>query len=405
MLELFQKIAASTVPTGNLRVTTANGRTFTLGDGSGKPVAVRFTSTATEIGVLLDPELKLPEAYMDGTFIVEQGSILDFLTLVVQQDWAPPQWQLPRLWRQLQNLSSHSRARTKEMRDILVEGSFYSLFLDADRNFSCAYFERPDYSLDDAQLAKKRHIAAKLLVTPASRVLDIGCGWGSLVFYLAQKYQVHVTGITVSRPQIASAKSRAKGKTLTGTVEFRCEDYCDVTGIFDRIVSIEMMQDIGVEQRDTFFRKCAQLLAQRGVILLHVICRSEGPALNTPFVSKYFFPDSYIPALSELLPAIEAAGLLVTDIEFQGQHAVATVRAWRERLLARRDECERLYNGRFFRMLDFFLAGEEFASKSRAMICQIQMAKQRDAVPITRDYIAHEESRLRSIEEASRPQH
>jgi cyclopropane-fatty-acyl-phospholipid synthase len=399
------------VQSGTLRVTTARGRTFTLGDGTGKPIAARFTSNAAQWSVLLDPELRLGEAYMNGTFVVEQGSIADLLAMVMASEawntpsgWLRPHWLLRYLWRRWQQFNRPRRARRNVAHHYDLDSSLYSLFLDADRQYSCAYFEKPDQSLDDAQLAKKRHLAAKLLVRPEHRVLDIGSGWGGLALYLAEICDARVTGVTLSAEQLALSRARAEERRLSQTVEFRLEDYRDVTGTFDRIVSVGMFEHVGVSFYDTYFRKCAELLAPDGIMLLHSIGRSEGPAATNPFIAKYIFPGGYIPGLSEVLRAIERSGLLVTDIEILRLHYAETLKAWRERFLAHRDNVERIYDPRFCRMWEFYLAGAEMAFRQQnMMVVQIQLTKRQGIVPLTRDYILEEESTLRDLERGHRP--
>ncbi len=393
---------------GNLRVTTAKGRVFHFGDGSGTPVALRFTSKAAQRAVMLDPEVKVGEAYMDGTLQIEDGTIADLLALVLGQTpdgmppvWARLQWFGRYLKRRLQQFNLPSRARRNVAHHYDLDGRLYSLFLDADRQYSCAYFEVPDQSLDDAQLAKKRHIAAKLLVSEGAdrRVLDIGCGWGGLGLYLAEFCRAKVTGITLSEEQLAIARQRASEKNLTDTLEFRLRDYRAMTETFDRIVSVGMFEHVGLGYYDAFFRKCAGMLAPDGVMLLHTIGRSEGPNVTNPWIAKYIFPGGYIPALSEVIPAIERAGLLVTDIEFLRLHYAETAKAWRARFLAHRDAAERLYDHRFVRMWEFYLAASEMAFREQAMmVMQVQLAKRQDVVPMTRDYIFREEARLRELE-------
>jgi cyclopropane-fatty-acyl-phospholipid synthase len=396
---------------GALRLTTPRGRAFAVGDGSGKPVAVRFTSRAAELRVLLDPELRLGEAYMDGTLIVEQGSIADFLALVLGQStdgmpphWARLQWLLRYLWRRLQQLNRPSRAQRNVAHHYDLDGRLYSLFLDADRQYSCAYFESSEQSLDDAQLAKKRHLAAKLLPKENHRVLDIGCGWGGLALYLAEFCQARVTGITLSKEQWQRAGERAVERNLANTVDFRMQDYRDVRETFDRVVSVGMFEHVGVGFYDTFFKKSAELLADDGVMVLHSIGRSEGPNVTNPWIAKYIFPGGYIPALSEVLPAIERAGLLVTDIEILRLHYAETLKNWRARFMAHREEAERIYDAGFVRMWEFYLAASEMAFREGAMmVMQIQITKRQNVVPITRDYIAREEARLRALEGGQRP--
>ena len=411
MDRLLRSVLSGLIRHGNLRVTTANGRSFTLGDGSGKCVAVRFMTSAAELAVLLDPELKLGETYMDGGFVVEEGSIADLLALALSQDqmtslpgWMWPQWLARYLWRRLQQFNRRGRARKNVAHHYDLDGHLYSLFLDADRQYSCAYFEAPDMSLDDAQLAKKRHLAAKLLLERKSRVLDIGSGWGGLALYLAEVCGARVKGVTLSQEQLAASRVRAEEKGLGSAVEFQLQDYRDVGERYDRIVSVGMFEHVGIGFYDAFFRKCAELLEPDGVILLHSIGRSEGPSVTNPFIAKYIFPGGYIPALSEVLPAVERAGLLVTDIEMLRLHYAETLKAWRERFLVHREEMERLYDPRFLRMWEFYLASSEMSFRhSGLMVFQLQLAKREGVVPITRDYIAREEARLRAVEGGRRP--
>jgi cyclopropane-fatty-acyl-phospholipid synthase len=393
---------------GQFQLTTARGATFTAGDGTGKPVAVRFTTAQTERRVLLDPELRLGEAYMNGTFVVEQGSIVDALGVLLGQAnpprWARPQWLLRYLYRRLQQFNRRRRAHRNVAHHYDLDGQLYSLFLDADRQYSCAYFEQPEQSLDDAQLAKKRHLAAKLLIDPDQRVLDIGCGWGGLALYLAELSGARVQGITLSQEQLALARVRAAEKGLSGRIAFALQDYRDVTGTFDRIVSVGMFEHVGVGYYDTYFCKCAALLDGDGVMLLHSIGRSEGPNITNPWISKYIFPGGYIPALSEVLPAIERAGLLVADIEILRLHYAETLKAWRERFLAHREQAERIYDARFCRMWEFYLAASEIAFREQAlMVFQLQLTKRQGIVPMTRDYIARETAQLRALEGGQRP--
>jgi cyclopropane-fatty-acyl-phospholipid synthase len=394
---------------GILRVTTANGRSFVLGDGTGTPVAVRFTSAAAERGMLLDPELKLGEAYMEGELVFEEGSIADLLFLLLGQarpgvpfHWLHPQWAARFLLRHLQQFNPRSRARRNVSHHYDLDGRLYKLFLDSDRQYSCAYFESPDQSLDDAQLAKKRHLAAKLQIERGQSVLDIGCGWGGLALYLAEFCGARVTGITLSDEQLTYARGRASEKNL-GSVEFRLQDYRDVPESFDRIVSVGMFEHVGVDFYRAFFRRCAELLTDDGIILLHAIGRGAGPGITNPWIAKYIFPGGYIPALSEVLPAIEHARLLITDIEILRMHYAYTLQAWRARFLAHREEAERLYDARFVRMWEFYLAASEMAFRQQnMMVFQIQLTKRQGIVPITRDYIMGAEARLRELENARR---
>jgi len=390
---------------GSLTVTTAAGSSFTFGDGSGPPLAVRFTSSRAQRATLLDPELKLGEAYMDGTLVVEQGSIADVIATLVRQDpLYSPNWALlPRLLRQLfrrlQQYNPRTRSRQNVAHHYDLDGRLYSLFLDGDQQYSCAYFETPDQSLDDAQLAKKRHLAAKLCLKPGATVLDIGCGWGGLALYLAEIADAQVTGITLSQEQYQRAQNRALEGGRTRDAKFQLTDYRDIAGRFDRIVSVGMFEHVGVGHYDTYFGKIAQLLAEDGVAVLHTIGRSGPPGITNPWIAKYIFPGGYIPALSEVVPAIERALLTVTDVEILQLHYAETLKAWRARFLAHRKEIARLYDQRFVRMWEFYLACSEMAFREADMVVfQIQMAKRKELAPATRDYIGREEARLRKRE-------
>ena len=394
---------------GTFQVTTSRGTVFTFGDGTGERVSVRFVSRRAEWGILLDPELKFGESYMDGTFVVEQGSIADVLAICLGQNSEVPHWaRLQGFLRYMHRRLSQFNPRTRAQRNVAhhydLDGRLYSLFLDADRQYSCGYFESPEQSLDDAELAKKRHLAAKLQLEPNKRVLDIGCGWGGLGLYLAEIGGANVTGITLSREQLAIANERAAEKGLAQRVRFDLQDYRDLTEPFDRIVSVGMFEHVGVNHYDTFFHKCAQLLADDGVMVLHSIGRSEGPSVTNAWISKYIFPGGYIPALSEVLARTEKSGLLVTDIEILRLHYAETLKAWRERFMAHREEVEHIYDQRFVRMWEFYLAASEMSFREQnMMVFQIQLTKRQDVIPMTRDYILRDEQRLHAAEGKRRP--
>jgi cyclopropane-fatty-acyl-phospholipid synthase len=414
MDRLLRFLLKTFVRRGTFRVTTSRGKVLTFGDGTGQPVSVRFTSRAAEWGILLDPELKFGEAYMNGSFVVEQGSIADVLAIMLGQNtdvphWARPQYLIRYLARRIAQFNPRQRARRNVAHHYDLDGRLYSLFLDADRQYSCGYFENPEQSLDDAQLAKKRHLAAKLVLDRGRpgkdlRVLDIGCGWGGLGLYLAETAGADVTGVTLSQEQHAIADERAAEKGLSDRARFHLQDYRDVDGPFDRIVSVGMFEHVGVNHYSTFFRKSAQLLADDGVMVLHSIGRSEGPAATNPWITKYIFPGGYIPSLSEVLPQVEKFGLLVTDIEILRLHYAETLKAWRERFLAHRNEIERIYDQRFERMWEFYLAASEMSFREQnMMVFQLQLTKRQGVVPMTRDYIAREEQRLRAAERRQHP--
>ncbi|MEH2474159.1 cyclopropane-fatty-acyl-phospholipid synthase [Nitrobacteraceae bacterium AZCC 2161] len=393
---------------GTITFTTAKGTRFTCGDGTGEPVAVRFLTAAAERRLLLDPELALGEVFMDGALVMERGTIADLLAVALDQPdmaprWAKLQWWLRYLVRHVQQFNPRGRSRNNVARHYDLDGRLYSLFLDADKQYSCAYFETPESTLDDAQLAKKRHLAAKLLIKQGQRVLDIGSGWGGLGLYLAEMTGADVTGVTLSTEQLQVANTRAGEKQLSASARFLLQDYRDIPGPFDRIVSVGMFEHVGVDHYDTFFKRCAELLTDNGVMMLHSIGRPEGPGITNPWIAKYIFPGGYIPALSEVLPAIERAGLLVSDIEILRLHYAETLKAWRERFMARREEAVRLYDERFALMWEFYLASSEMSfRKQNVMNFQIQITKRQNVVPFTRDYIEPEEDRLRQEESGTR---
>jgi cyclopropane-fatty-acyl-phospholipid synthase len=397
----FEKL----IRAGNLRVSTAGGSTFAFGDGTGRPVAIRFTTRAAERHVLIDPELKFGEAYMDGVVVVEQGSIADFLDVTVKN----LNWIQPNAWsRSLGKLRSLSRrvfqgntlrqARRNAAHHYNIDYRIYRLFLDSDLQYSCAYFENGSASLDDAQLAKKRHIAAKLLLRPGLKVLDIGSGWGGLGLDLARNFKVSVVGINLSDEQVRIAQQRAAAEGLS--CEFRIQDYRKISERFDRIVSVGMFEHVGKRYYDAFFRKCYDLLVDDGIMLLHTIGRWNGPSDTNAWVWRYIFPGGYTPALSELAPAIERSGLITSDIEVLRIHYAETLRAWRSNFLAKRKEVIRLFEedrilkarfggaDRFIRMWEYYLAGFEAAFRYYGLaVFQIQLIKNIDAVPLTRGYM------------------
>ena len=375
-----------------------------------RTVFVRFLTTDAEQRVLLNPELALGEIYMEGSFVVENGSIADALAILMDQPevlprWAKLQWWLRYLVRHAQQFNPRGRAKNNVAHHYDLDGRLYSLFLDADKQYSCAYFEKPDTTLDDAQLAKKRHVTAKLLVAPgrprARHRFGLGRSWPlSGRNDRRQRYRRHAVDRT-----IAGLKGpRRREESGAARRRFLLEDYRDIPGPFDRIVSVGMFEHVGVDFYDTYFRRCAELLTDDGVMLLHSIGRSDGPDVTNPWIAKYIFPGGYIPALSEVMPSIERAGLLVCDIEILRLHYAETLKAWRERFMARWEEAVQLYDERFARMWEFYLACSEMAfRKQNLMNFQIQLTKRQGVVPMTRDYLAQEEARLRRAELGKQP--
>jgi cyclopropane-fatty-acyl-phospholipid synthase len=351
------------------------------------PIAVRIHDNATLRRIMLNPLLEVGEAYMDGRLTLERGDIYDLLELAARR-------LSNRLsWHGRAGGNSPSAARRNAAHHYDLSGALYELFLDADKQYSCAYFARPGMSLEEAQAAKKRHIAAKLLLSPGQHVLDIGSGWGGLALSLAEQHGVHVTGITLSEEQLAAARKRAGACGQQGRVRFELRDYRETTGVFDRIVSVGMFEHVGPAHYQTFFDTVAARLAPKGVALVHTIGKTAGPARNNPWIEKYIFPGGVIPALSQIAPAIERAGLIITDLEVLRLHYAETLRAWRERFAQHRQEARALYDERFCRMWEFYLAGAEAGFRSGDLVVfQIQLAKDKTAVPLTRDYLYAPES-------------
>ncbi len=387
---------------GELTVVDARGRTHCFrGTDPGPKATIRLADRQIESRLLLHPELALGEGYMDGRIVLEEGSILDVIEIgsvnfqrLGGNNWGSVAARFAGLLRRFHQYNPVPRARRNVAHHYDLSSELYRLFLDSDRQYSCAYFPEPTATLDEAQLHKKRHLAAKLLLRPGQKVLDIGAGWGGLGIYCAQVDEVDVTGLTLSVEQHDYAMRRVRVAGLEGRVRFLIQDYRETTGTFDRIVSVGMLEHVGVNHYDAYFRLVAARLADDGVAVIHSIGRAAGPAATAAFVRKYIFPGGYIPALSEILPAVERAGLWVTDVEILRLHYAETLKAWRERFVANWDRAAELYDERFCRMWEFYLAGSEaFFRCMDGMVFQIQLAKDRRAVPLTRDYIASEEAR------------
>ena len=383
------------VRVGTLRVTDAHGRTHSFSGSPGPTVSIRLHDAALHRRLLLQPKLAFGEAYMEGTLTIEDGTLYDLLDLAGRNMTALEshplqalQERFGRLLRFVHTYNPVTRARRNVAHHYDLSDTLYDLFLDRDRQYSCAYFVDQADGLETAQANKKLHLAAKLLLQPGQRLLDIGCGWGGLALYLAQLAGVDVTGVTLSTEQHKVAEGRARDAGLSDSVRFHLRDYREETGRYDRIVSVGMFEHVGAAHYRTFFRKAKSLLAEDGVMLLHSIGRMEPPGSTNPWLRKYIFPGGYTPALSEVLAAVEEVGLWVTDIEILRLHYASTLREWRRRFLANRAKIEALYDERFGRMWEFYLAGCEVAFRYMGqMVFQMQIAKRQDAVPLTRDYI------------------
>lgn len=381
---------------GSLVAVYPDGRSLRYGEASPAPVTVRFHSRSLPRKLLINPDLALGEAYMDGMLTVDADDIYGLVELLLvnlnrQKGAWHYRWlsRLRRAGRRFAQFNPVGRARRNVAHHYDLSGRLYDLFLDADRQYSCAYFQRPDDSLEAAQENKKALIAAKLLLKPGQRVLDIGSGWGGLALRLARRHGAQVTGVTLSQEQYRIAEERARAAGLADQARFRLQDYRQVSGTFDRIVSVGMFEHVGVPHYREFFGKIQDNLAEDGVALIHTIGQIDGPSANNAWLAKYIFPGGYCPALSEILPAIERAGLYVTDIEVLRLHYAETLRAWRTRFEANLNRVREIYDERFCRMWRFYLAASELAFRQNGhVVFQIQLAKKQDAVPLTRDYLA-----------------
>ena len=399
----------SLVTVGTLRVIDANGKLHEFSGSPGPSVTVRLHDRSLHTRLFFNPHLTTGEAFMDGTLTVEDGDIYDFAALGMmnlgsgQGHWV--QDIVAGFRRMGKRLAQHNpvgRAQVNVAHHYELSDTLYELFLDKDRQYSCAYFQTTEDSLDEAQENKRRHIAAKLLLESDSRVLDIGSGWGGLALYLAQVSGADVTGITLSQEQLKVARERAMAARLATKVRFILQDYREVTGRFDSIVSVGMFEHVGVGYYRAFFNAVRDLLAEEGVALLHSIGRMNGPGATSPWARKYIFPGGYVPALSEVLPVIERAGLVVTDIEILRLHYAETLKAWRRNFNANRTRIAEIYDQRFCRMWEFYLASSEAAFRyGGLMVFQIQMAKRHEAVPLTRDYITDWERSAQRRESAA----
>lgn len=396
------KLAGRLIRSGTLIVTDSQGAIHRFGDGSGKPVHIRFNNTQAELAVALDPTLKFGECYMQGDIDFVEGDVLGFLGIIFSNagtNGAANSSFLSRALLKLRGafsrfaqMNTMPRARRNVQHHYDLSTELYDLFLDRDRQYSCAYFREPGMDLEQAQLAKKEHLAAKLyLKRPDLSILDIGSGWGGLGLHLAENFDADVTGVTLSDEQFRFSNNRIPPRMAART-RFLLKDFRNIDEKFDRIVSVGMFEHVGRPNYDTYFRKAAQLLKRDGVMVLHSIGQADRPTPTNPFIARHIFPGGYIPSLSEVLPAIERSGLMVTDVEILRLHYAETLKAWRERFMARREEAKALYDEAFCRMWEFYLAASESAFRwQKLMVFQIQLVHDQMAVPLTRDYITDDE--------------
>ncbi len=402
---LLDKALRRLIRRGQLTIIDHDGRAFVYGapDTELNPVRVRFTDRRVAGQIARDPGLGAAEALMDGRLKIEEGDILDLVMVIRRNNRWEDKGRAKdnflkkggKLKNRLDRLNWQRRSKRNVAHHYDVGNQLYRLFLDADMQYSCAYYTDPANSLDQAQLDKKAHIAAKLHLKPGQRVLDIGCGWGGMALYLNRVADVDVLGITVSEEQIRIARERAEAAGVADRVKFELIDYRDLSGRFDRIVSVGMFEHVGPPQFRTFFRKCRDLLTDDGVMLLHTIGRMGGPGTTDAFTQKYIFPGGYIPSLSEIVGASEQERLIMADCETLRFHYYYTIREWYDRVKAHEAEIVDLYDARFFRLWLFYLAGAMTMFTETGMVnYQLQYLRRRDAVPMTRNYMFDAETRL-----------
>ena len=395
---MIEALLKKMVKVGDLTIHMPNGSVVKAGDGSGPPVTLRVTAKGLR-RLVTNPSLGLGEAYMDGDLTIEQGALWDLLEIVGKSGGRTPKRgsALKRarkaLKRTVQSVNDRIASRRNVAHHYDVSNALYERFLDKDMQYSCAYFARPDMTLEEAQVAKKAHIGAKLNITPGMKVLDIGSGWGGMSLTLAADHGARMTGVTLSTEQLALATERAMKAGLSDQVEFRLTDYRDLDETFDRIVSVGVVAYEGAPNFRTYFDTVKRLLTDDGSAVIHAIGRMSGPGATNAFTQKYIFPGGYIPGLSEIVKAVEEAGLWITDIEILRLHYADTLREWRKRFLADPD-IPTMFDARFRRMWEFYLGGAELGFRYGGhMIFQIQVAKKVGALPVTRDYMFDGERR------------
>lgn len=365
------------------------------GVGPGPDVAIRFTDASWDWKILLNPELRFAEAYMDGILVIEEGSVADLVNLFYVNkrrfDMSANQIAVNGVLRKLKRFQQHNpiaRARANAEAHYNIGNDLYRLMLDSDMQYSCAYFPTGEETLEEAQLLKKRLIASKLRLEPGQRVLDIGCGWGGLALYLAKVADVEVVGVSLASEQLDLARARAKAEGLEHRVSFELQDYREIIGTFDRVVSVGMLEHVGAHHLQDYFLNVRDRLNPDGVALIHSIVTKAPPGITSAFIRKYIFPGGYSPAISEVFGAVERSGLWPLDAEVLRLHYALTLEHWSQRFAEHRDEARDLYDERFCRMWELYLAaaGGVFRYGSNAVL-HLQLGRERDAVPVTRDYL------------------
>lgn len=393
--KLLDRFLTKMMVVDRLSVTYPDHVTREYGPDTGARAHLVLSDDATVRSIILSPDLGLGEGYMDGRITPKDCTLDEVMEIIIRNRFkgSIPPWMLMmnrtrfHLRRFIQhNAPQVSRKNVAHHYDL--SDDLYALFLDEDMQYSCAYFREDNMTLEQAQAAKKAHIAAKLRIEPGMRVLDIGCGWGGMAMTLAKDYDCDVTGITLSENQLGTAMKRAEAAGLSDRTHFRLEDYRHTKGTYDRIVSVGMLEHVGIPNFGTYFGRVADLLAPDGVALIHTIGRSAPPMAHSSWINKYIFPGGYVPSLSELAPALERSGLWQTDIEIWRLHYAKTIRHWRDRFNANLDKIRASYDERFVRMFDYYLTVCILAFEHQEQaVYHFQLAHKRDTVPLTRDYL------------------
>lgn len=399
----FEKLIAELIKDGALVIDDPGGRRYRDGNGDRQDVHVRITTWNRVFRLVTNPDLALGEGVMEGEIEMVQGSVYDLLAVITRNLGASEAAGMSRISRTIfrfllrfTNYNDPANSKKNVAHHYDLDGRLYDLFLDGDRQYSCGYFETPDATLEDAQLAKKRHLAAKLDLKPGQKVLDIGSGWGGLGLYMARYAPVSVQGVTLSEEQLVVSRARAEREMLEDRVRFDLQDYRSLQDRFDRIVSVGMFEHVGRRSYEEFFATLNTLLKKDGVALLHYIGRSSSPRVTNAWILKYIFPGGHTPSLSEVLPVIERQGLVVTDVEVLRLHYAETLRQWRDRFLQNRQRAIDLYDERFARMWEFYLAAAECSFRYQGLVIhQVQIVRDQAALPIVRDYMQVAENDLR----------
>ena len=360
-----------------------------------KPITIKLLDKKLNYKLLINPDLYFGEAYTDGSLIIENGTITEFLDITFKNIgrgdiniYGKILNKINGTYRYLTNFNKIVKSKKNVSHHYDISEKLYDLFLDSNRQYSCAYFKNEEDTLEQAQNNKIDHIIKKLNIKPNQKILDIGSGWGTLALAIANKTKASVIGITLSENQHQYSNNKAKEMNLSNQVEFKLIDYRELNEKFDRIVSVGMFEHVGRKFYKTYFSQVSKLLKDKGIALIHTIGSSNPPRDPQPWITKYIFPGGYTPSLSELARPIENSGLIISDIEVLRMHYAHTLRHWKERFLSKKDTVLNMFDEKFYRMWEFYLASCEMAFKwGDQVVFQLQLTKDNISAPTTRDYI------------------